>query len=111
MNDKPQPSRARALGVGYYRPSQRFRDVPEHLAVMDKKTGGLVALVGPAQDTPENLAATRRDAALFASSERLLAAVDAFLFQVAQGAVLERDAVVGQARAAAAAARGADADV
>lgn len=55
-----------------------------------------------------SLASAKReeDARMMAAAPELLGALEAILFQVCQGAVLERDACIAQARAARAKARG-----
>lgn len=60
------------LEVGYYVPSDTFRAVVEHIAVV-KPTGELVALTGSANNerTPESIA----DALLFAGAGQLFAAL------------------------------------
>lgn len=55
------------LTVGYYVPTPEFRAIPEHTAVMDAATRGLVATTGPAGD-----ATSEADARLFAVARRLL---------------------------------------
>jgi hypothetical protein len=56
------------LAVGYYRPTETFRGVAEHAAVM-RPDGSLVATTGPSDD-PRSLA----DAQAFAATPRLVAA-------------------------------------
>ncbi len=57
------------LAVGYYTPTTKFLQIPEHTAVMDAETRGLVAVTGPAHD-PESHAYAQ----LFAAAPELLEA-------------------------------------
>lgn len=67
----------RSLTTGYYTrtPTPTFASIPEHIAVMDADDNTLVALVGSAQDTPENLAESKEAALLFSVAPRLLEAL------------------------------------
>ena len=58
----------RKLTVGYYRPTESFKSIPEHIAVMFEDDQTLVAIVGASDDNPDNLAETNRYAELFASA-------------------------------------------
>ena len=55
-----------------------FKEITEHIAVMDADDGTLVALVGPNDERygPENLSETRKYAALFAAAPDLLYALE-----------------------------------
>lgn len=53
--------------AGYYIPTNNFRNISEHAAVMDAQTKGLVAVTGPADDVP-SLAVAQ----LFAAAPELL---------------------------------------
>ena len=67
MSDKYQK-----LTVAFYRPTESFRSIPEHIAVAFESDMTLVAcLIGASDDTPENLAETNRYAHLFASAPAL----------------------------------------
>jgi hypothetical protein len=65
----------RKLTTGYYTPTLTFASICEHIAVMDADDNTLVALVGAAQDTPENLAESKETARLFAAAPELLDAL------------------------------------
>ena len=64
----------RKMTTGFYRPTQSFQSIPEHIAVMFEDDQTLVALIGASDDDPDNLAETNRLAELFASAPETLAA-------------------------------------
>lgn len=78
-------SQERILELGYYHPTDRFRTVTEHIAVMDTANGvfgadgELVATFGPSRcggtligTTPESVAQSEADARLFILAGDLL---------------------------------------
>ena len=64
------------LTTGYYVPTANFKSIPEHIAIMDKYTTELIAVVGPSDDKPANLEETKTTAKLFAASPILKEALD-----------------------------------
>lgn len=60
------------LTTGFYRPTDSFKSIPEHIAVMFEDTQTLVAIVGAADDDPDNLTETNEYAELFAAAPETL---------------------------------------
>lgn len=96
LENAPQQSGERDWMVGYYVPTDAFLKLPEHTAVMDARTQGLVATCGPSGDP-----ASMRDACLFAVSPKLYALCQQMLAlalagQTAESLVPELQAVLAQ---------------
>ena len=70
-------STIRKMTTGTYRPTESFKSIPEHIAVMFEDNQILVALVGASDDDPDNLAETKEIAELFASAPAMLARLSA----------------------------------
>ena len=66
---------ARKLTTGFYQPTDSFKSIHEHFAVMNEEDQGLVAVVGAVDDDLENVKETMRYAKLFAAAPDLLAAL------------------------------------
>jgi hypothetical protein len=64
------------LTTGFYVPTQSFKSIYEHIAVMNADDQTLVAVCGPVDDDPENLKETMRQAKLFAAAPELLEALE-----------------------------------
>ena len=58
---------AKTLVTGYYRPTESFKSIEEHIAVCFENMN-LVAIVGPSDDDPDNLKETMEYAELFAQA-------------------------------------------
>ncbi len=78
--------------VGYYEPTERFRAIGCHVAVMRESDGGLIAVCGPAGD-PES----EREARQMADSLRLQR-VNAALLQACRYAAGVGTAAPGKTR-------------
>lgn len=62
------------LEVGYYTPTEKFRAVREHVAVM-KPDGQLIATTGPTGDQIDVNDSSHADARLYVAASELLAAL------------------------------------
>lgn len=62
----------RKLTTGYYTPTESFKSISEHIAVMFEDNQTLVAIVGASDNDPENLAETHEYAELFAAAPETL---------------------------------------
>ena len=72
------------LTTGFYTPTESFKSIPLHIAVMFEDDCTLVAVVGAADDDAGNLEETNRYAELFAKAPELEAQ------NVAQAAEIEK---------------------
>ena len=84
-------SNFRPLDTGFYVPTDNFKSIPEHIAVMFKDDLTLVAVLGASDDDPENLSETRKYANLFMLSPELLAALKPLLVRSENMATLLRE--------------------
>jgi hypothetical protein len=66
---------ARKLTTGFYQPTDSFKSIHEHFAVMNEDDQGLVAVVGAVDDDLENVKESFQYARLFAASPDLLKAL------------------------------------
>jgi hypothetical protein len=74
------------LTRGYYRPTDRFRQIEEHVAVMRESDQSLVAVCGPTGDP-----ASEADALLYAAAPSLLEAAQAAVAALSQNATFPAD--------------------
>ena len=65
----------RKLTIGFYTPTENFKSIPEHIAVMYEDNQGLVALVGASDETPEVVKESLETARLFAASPKMIEAL------------------------------------
>ena len=63
----------RKMTTGFYKPTESFRSIPEHVAVMFEDDCTLVAVVGASDDDPSNLVETHRYAEFFATAPETIA--------------------------------------
>lgn len=60
------------MTTGFYIPTENFKSIPEHIAVMNEDDQGLIALVGAADEAPEVVQESMECARLFAKAPELL---------------------------------------
>ena len=66
---------ARKLTTGFYQPTDSFKSIHEHFAVMNEEDQGLVAVVGAVDDYLSNFKESFQYARLFAAAPDLLKAL------------------------------------
>jgi hypothetical protein len=101
------------LVVGYYVPSESFKSIHEHIAVMEDDTQELIAVVGASADKPANLVETKATARLFSAAPDLLrcledaaASLSTYLFNEGGSDALRQSRTLIQAYLAIAKAKG-----
>jgi len=62
----------RKLTTGFYVPTDSYKSIPEHVAIMFEDDHTLVGVFGASDDDPKNLQETNEYARLFATSPELL---------------------------------------
>ena len=65
----------RKLTTGFYVPTESFKNIPEHIAVMFEDNQTLVAICGAVDDDPEHITESIEYARKFAAVDDLLAAL------------------------------------
>ena len=68
----------RKLTTGFYVPTESFKSIPKHIAVMFEDDRTLVAICGAADDDPENVLENMCQARKFAAVDDLLEALKAY---------------------------------
>ncbi len=62
----------RKLTTGFYRPTESYKSIPEHIAVCFEDDLTLVAVVGASDDDPDHVTESNEYAALFAAAPETL---------------------------------------
>ena len=74
----------RKLTTGFYRPTESFKLIQEHIAVCFEDDLTLVAVVGASNDDPDHVTETNEYAALFASAPDTLQKLSHALARIAE---------------------------
>jgi hypothetical protein len=73
----------RKMTIGFYHPTESFKSIPEHIAVMWEDDQTLVAIVGASDDDPDHVTESQEYAELFAAAPETLQKLSHALAQIA----------------------------